>query len=143
MAGNHRCTECPRIPLVFIWGPQRNPPGEKAPKQCFSSGLGWVPRARPPAPNSTGRIEGMEYELWNPGTARVSVSKKKGSPGPVAGYLLRGNDGKWAIEGDPEPYSYETPEQAAEALLLRGKRQWRSEEHTSELQSLRHLVCRL
>jgi len=66
----------------------------------------------------------MEYELWNPGTARVSVSKKKGSPGPVAGYLLRGNDGRWTIEGDPEPYSYDTPEEAAEALLLRGKRQW-------------------
>ena len=50
--------------------------------------------------------------------------QKEGFPGPVAGYLLRANDGRWTIEGDPEPYSYDTPEQAAEALLLRGKRQW-------------------
>src|SRR5437899_3798189 len=32
---------------------------------------------------------------------------------------------------------------ALHATRLRGNSPWRSEEHTSELQSLRHLVCRL
>ena len=66
----------------------------------------------------------MVYSLWNKGTPRVAVSKSKGSPGPVSGYVLHGADGSWTIEGDGSPYSYPTPEQAAEALLLRGKRQW-------------------
>ena len=65
----------------------------------------------------------MLYSLWNIGTPRVAVSKSKGSPGPVAGYVLHGADGSWTIEGDA-PYTYATPEQAAEALLLRGKHQW-------------------
>src|SRR5258705_6410552 len=35
------------------------------------------------------------------------------------------------------------PERLKEFAILVTARYWRSEEHTSELQSLRHLVCRL
>src|ERR1039458_3391074 len=49
-----------------------------------------------------------------------------GGPPPAAG---RRNPAHWRC--------------AAPSRIARRERRWRSEEHTSELQSLRHLVCRL
>src|SRR5437899_8765891 len=41
------------------------------------------------------------------------------------------------------PRSARVPRVPARGRALGGDEAWRSEEHTSELQSLRHLVCRL
>src|ERR1035441_4968375 len=44
--------------------------------------------------------------------------------------------------GDPLSFDFQTPPHIIEAVY-KAMRDGRSEEHTSELQSLRHLVCRL
>src|SRR5205814_9203386 len=49
-----------------------------------------------------------------------------------------------APSGPPRvPASLDTPRRASTIRQPRSRRASRSEEHTSELQSLRHLVCRL
>src|SRR5262245_50106613 len=54
--------------------------------------------------------------------------------------VVRG--GGSALKGRKVPPKYRGP--SGETWAGRGARpRWRSEEHTSELQSLRHLVCRL
>src|SRR5438045_8031997 len=53
-------------------------------------------------------------------------------------WILAGHQSQIAQPGD-----YFVAEVAGESIIVLGDRRGRSEEHTSELQSLRHLVCRL
>src|SRR5258705_8979042 len=59
------------------------------------------------------------------------------SAGQIQGFGLQ------AITLVPEPSTIALAGLSAAALVIFRRRKARSEEHTSELQSLRHLVCRL
>src|ERR1035441_4872539 len=56
---------------------------------------------------------------------------------------ITGLPGKGACVGRPEPFWASGPRWACKGEATVPIRLKRSEEHTSELQSLRHLVCRL
>src|ERR1035441_2035743 len=84
-----------------------------------------------------------------PGTIGYGVSPRQGQVAVrvrrdlfhlglhVPGHPFCGADAAASVDdGDPAPGG-------RDAVVRLARRAWRSEEHTSELQSLRHLVCRL
>src|ERR1039458_2205054 len=56
--------------------------------------------------------------------------------------VITGNDVNWTREGAKDFADFAN-EEAVHGVVLKHVARQRSEEHTSELQSLRHLVCRL
>src|SRR6266568_6323740 len=83
------------------------------------------------------------YRLAGPGALAVAVAAGLEVP-PAAGRVLLRPDGvetARATEGAPFVLQVTVP--AAPAALLAARLEARSEEHTSELQSQFHLVCRL
>src|SRR2546425_1399762 len=74
---------------------------------------------------------------------RATSSRSRASPRPASGEILRADPRQ--SRTPQAPVDSDDPERGAGAVPVRvaPHRQNRSEEHTSELQSLAYLVCRL
>src|ERR1035441_9261026 len=95
------------------------------------------------------QVNGLLQQLEGEHKLLVVVSNPRGEPGdkPISRRqkqrLLKTVIGPNLLASQQNVAARQPDVRGITAFLDRGVREGRSEEHTSELQSLRHLVCRL
>src|SRR5690625_3550603 len=91
---------------------------------------------------AVGGLHGVGASVVNALSGRLDVEVDRAGK-TYAMSFRRGQAGVFDDDGEPDPEAPFTPADGPAELRVVGKAKRRSEEHTSELQSRGHLVCRL